>query len=176
MTPNFDYASVLQTTIDKIFTHAQVPPVPIIPCTDSRLQYECLGKLKMTNKKRLLIDRHFNKPTRSKKLGGPTARTNPTDAMTKSMACNALQAPSFKHRWAREMLRHGGSGLKALIATGKGPRSESGFFLHLHFFLFFPASHSILFYLLFDCFAIPKSRSRVFSVFACGNPLGRSHC
>ena len=91
---NEDNASVLKSTIDSIFAHAQEPPIPIVLCTDSRLLYECLVKLGPTNEKRLMIDimalRQAFEIREIAEVRWIDGTTNPTDAMTKSTACNAL--------------------------------------------------------------------------------------
>ncbi|KAF2726445.1 hypothetical protein EJ04DRAFT_571271 [Polyplosphaeria fusca] len=56
MVGGFDIAIALSTTIRQIVQNINIPPIPMVICTDSRSLYDCLVKLGTTNKKRLMID------------------------------------------------------------------------------------------------------------------------
>ena len=95
MTLGFDHASVLKTTIDRIFTHAREQPIPNVLCTDSWSLYKCLVKLGTTNEKRLMIDimalQQAYKTREIAKVRWIDGATNLADAMTKLTTCDALK-------------------------------------------------------------------------------------
>ncbi|KAM4056999.1 polyprotein [Hirsutella rhossiliensis] len=56
MVNGFDMAIVIATTLQAIVKQLDLPPTPLIVCTDSYSLYECLVKLGTTKEKRLMID------------------------------------------------------------------------------------------------------------------------
>jgi hypothetical protein len=51
-----DMALAINSTIQIIVQQLDIPPPPIIMCTDSYSLYKCLVKLRTTKEKRLIID------------------------------------------------------------------------------------------------------------------------
>lgn len=56
MTLGADMAYAINSTLNLITKQLDLPPIPIIVCTDSYSLYECLVKLGTTQEKRLMID------------------------------------------------------------------------------------------------------------------------
>jgi len=56
MVAGVDMAYALSSTLKMITDHLQLPPIPMIVCSDSYSLYECLVKLGTTKEKRLMID------------------------------------------------------------------------------------------------------------------------
>lgn len=95
MTLGFDHTSILKTTINKIFVHAQERTIPIVLCTDSHSLYKCFVKLGTTNEKRLMINimalRQAYKAREIAEVRWINGATNLANAMTKLVADNALK-------------------------------------------------------------------------------------
>ena len=56
MVSGVDMSIVIKATLDTITSRLDLPPIPIVVCTDSFSLYECLVKLGTTKEKRLMID------------------------------------------------------------------------------------------------------------------------
>jgi hypothetical protein len=56
MVRGVDIVLAMNSTIQMIVRQLDIPPPPIIMCTDSYSLYECLVKLGTTKEKRLMID------------------------------------------------------------------------------------------------------------------------
>ena len=56
MVGGVDMALAMNSTIQMIIRQLDIPPLPIVVCTDSYSLYECLVKLGTTKEKRLMID------------------------------------------------------------------------------------------------------------------------
>ena len=73
-----------------------LPPIPLIACTDSYSLYECLVKLGTTSEKRLMIDimamRQSYERREIEEVRWIHGDDNPADAMTKSTPNKALEA------------------------------------------------------------------------------------
>lgn len=99
MVIGFDMATVIKSTIEKIFKSTKISSlpcrVPLILCTDSRSLYECLSKLGTTTEKRLMIDimaiRQSYEHREVTEIRWIAGSKNPADALTKGKACSALK-------------------------------------------------------------------------------------
>ena len=91
MAHRFNYGAVLKSIIEKIL---QVE-FPLVLCTDSKSLYKCLVKLGSTQEKKLIVDLMYlcqlYKRYIIMEIKWINGDLNPTDAMTKVNACNALR-------------------------------------------------------------------------------------
>ncbi|KAM4067897.1 polyprotein [Hirsutella rhossiliensis] len=87
MVNGFDMAIVIATTLQAIVKQLDLPPTPLIVCTDSYSLYECLVKLGTTKEKRLMIDimalRQSYEQREMAEIRWINGDDNPADAMTK---------------------------------------------------------------------------------------------
>ncbi|KAM4067663.1 polyprotein [Hirsutella rhossiliensis] len=87
MVQGFDMAIVIATTLQAIVKQLDLPPTPLIVCTDSYSLYECLVKLGTTKEKRLMIDimalRQSYEQREMAEIRWINGDDNPADAMTK---------------------------------------------------------------------------------------------
>ena len=95
MVGGFDNTIALSTTIQQIVRNFQLPPTPVIVCTDSKSLYDCLVKLGTTNDKRLMIDimslRESYEKREINEIRWINGKDNPADACTKKMPNQALE-------------------------------------------------------------------------------------
>ncbi|KAF2726857.1 hypothetical protein EJ04DRAFT_452512 [Polyplosphaeria fusca] len=95
MVGGFDIAIALSTTIRQIVQNLNIPPIPMVICTDSRSLYDCLVKLGTTNEKRLMIDimslRESYENREIQEIRWINGKDNPADACTKKTPNQALQ-------------------------------------------------------------------------------------
>ncbi|KAM4059823.1 polyprotein [Hirsutella rhossiliensis] len=95
MVNGFDIGISLATTIRKITDRLNLPPIPLIVCTDSFSLYECLVKLGTTKEKRLMIDimalRQSYERREITEIRWINGADNPADAMTKASPNRALE-------------------------------------------------------------------------------------
>jgi len=95
MVGGFDNAIALSTTIQQIVQNLQIPPIPIIVCTDSKSLYDCLVKLGTTQEKRLMIDimslRESYENREISEIRWINGQDNPADACTKHQPNQALE-------------------------------------------------------------------------------------
>ncbi|KAM4067353.1 transposase [Hirsutella rhossiliensis] len=88
MVQGFDMAIVIATTLQAIVKQLDLPPTPLIVCTDSYSLYECLVKLGTTKEKRLMIDimalRQSYEQREMAEIRWINGDDNPADAMTSS--------------------------------------------------------------------------------------------
>jgi hypothetical protein len=95
MATGFDLGMVLSTTLRLIATQLDLPPIPLVICTDSYSLYECLVKLGTTKEKRLMIDimslRQAYEQREIHEIRWVHGDDNPADAMTKSSPNRALE-------------------------------------------------------------------------------------
>ena len=91
MAHRFNYSTVLKSIIEKIL---QIELLLVL-CIDSKSLYECLVKLGSTQEKRLIVDliclRQLYKRRMIIEIKWINGDSNPTDAITKANACNALR-------------------------------------------------------------------------------------
>ena len=93
MTYGFDIGALVKSTIDKVLEI----DLPLVLYTNSKLLYECLVKLGITQEKRLIIDiiclRQAYKRKEIEKVKWIKGKSNLADAMTKSnsKSSNALK-------------------------------------------------------------------------------------
>jgi hypothetical protein len=93
MAHGFDIGALVKFTIDKVLGIE----LPLILCTDSKLLYECLVKLGITQEKRLIIDimclRQAYERREIAEVKWIKGESNLADAMTKSnsKSSNALK-------------------------------------------------------------------------------------
>jgi hypothetical protein len=90
MTSEFDSDSVIKSIIERILNISLL----IILLTDSRFLYDCLIKLSITSKKRLMIDlmclRQFYERRKITKIRWIDDNNNLVDVMTKIISCQTL--------------------------------------------------------------------------------------
>ncbi|XP_044721979.1 polyprotein [Hirsutella rhossiliensis] len=95
MVQGFDMAIVIATTLQAIVKQLDLPPTPLIVCTDSYSLYECLVKLGTTKEKRLMIDimalRQSYEQREMAEIRWINGDDNPADAMTKAAPNRALE-------------------------------------------------------------------------------------
>jgi len=91
----FDLGYVLAETLRTIMNRLDLPPIPLVICTDSYSLYDCLVKLGTTTEKRLMIDlmalRQSYERREISEIRWINGEDNPADAMTKSSANRALE-------------------------------------------------------------------------------------
>jgi hypothetical protein len=91
MVHGFDIGALIKATIKKILRI----DLPMVICTDSRLLYDCLVKLGITQEKRLIIDvmclRQAYERREITEVKWINGDTNPADSMTKSKPSGALK-------------------------------------------------------------------------------------
>jgi hypothetical protein len=91
----FDLGYVLTETLRAITERLQLPPIPLVVCTDSYSLYDCLVKLGTTTEKRLMIDvmalRESYERREISEVRWINGEDNPADAMTKGDANRALE-------------------------------------------------------------------------------------
>jgi hypothetical protein len=85
----------LAITFRLITDQLRLPEIPLIICTNSYLLYECIVKLGITQKKRLIIDviffRQSYKCRKITKIRWIHNQDNPADALTKAAANRAMK-------------------------------------------------------------------------------------
>lgn len=90
-----DYEIVIKTTIDQILNQLELPPIPLILCTDSYSLYDCLTKLGTTREKRLMIDVMALRQSYERREIAEVRWINgihsPADSMTKKTPTKALE-------------------------------------------------------------------------------------
>src|ERR1035438_7591697 len=95
MVGGVDMAIAINTTVKMITDQLELPPMPIIVCTDSYSLYECLVKLGTTKEKRLMIDimalRQSYERRELFEIRWINGLDNPADAMTKGTPNKALE-------------------------------------------------------------------------------------
>jgi hypothetical protein len=95
MVGGVDMALAINSTIQMIVQQLDIPPPPIIVCTDSYSLYECLVKLGTTKEKRLMIDimalRQSYERRELTEVRWINGQDNPADAMTKATPNRMLQ-------------------------------------------------------------------------------------
>lgn len=95
MVNGFDIGICLATTLKLITERMNLPPIPLVICTDSYSLYECLVKLGTTKEKRLMIDimslRESYERREITEVRWVHGDDNPADAMTKSSPNSALK-------------------------------------------------------------------------------------
>ena len=95
MVGGVDMALAMNSTIQMIVRQLDIPPPPIIVCTDSYSLYECLVKLGTTKEKRLMIDimalRQSYERRELTEVRWINGQDNPADAMTKATPNKMLQ-------------------------------------------------------------------------------------
>ena len=95
MVNGFDCAIAISTTLHQIARTLNLPPVPVIVCSDSKSLYDCLVKLGTTNEKRLMIDimslRESYENREITEVRWINGKDNPADACTKKMPNSALE-------------------------------------------------------------------------------------
>ncbi|KAI0991219.1 hypothetical protein K3495_g16968 [Podosphaera aphanis] len=95
MVNGFDVGISLITTIRMITSQLNLPPIPLVACTDSYSLYECLVKLGTTKEKRLMIDimalRQSYERREITDVRWIHGNDNPADAMTKASPNKALE-------------------------------------------------------------------------------------
>jgi len=88
MVGGVDMALAMNSTIQMIVRQLDIPPPPIIICTDSYSLYECLVKLGTTKEKRLMIDiialRQSYERRELTEVRWINGQDNPADVMTKA--------------------------------------------------------------------------------------------
>ncbi len=92
----FDLRYVIGHTLYKIANRfgPDIPPIPLVVCTDSYSLYECLVKLDTTTEKRLMIDiirLRESYERREIKIRWINGQDNPADAITKASPNKALE-------------------------------------------------------------------------------------
>jgi hypothetical protein len=92
----FDNAIALGTTLNQITRTLDLPPIPIVICTDSKSLYDCLVRLGTTNEKRLMIDimslRESYEHREISEIRWINGKDNPADAFTKKAPNKALES------------------------------------------------------------------------------------
>jgi len=87
MVGGVDMAFAIKSTLDMILVRLDIPPIPIVVCTDSFSLYECLVKLGTTTEKRLMIDvmalRQSYERRELAEIRWIHGQDNPSDSMTK---------------------------------------------------------------------------------------------
>ncbi|KAM4054620.1 polyprotein [Hirsutella rhossiliensis] len=95
MANGFDIGISLAMTMKIITERLNLPPIPLIVCTDSYSLYECLVKLGTTKEKRLMIDIMALRQSYEKReitdIRWINGADNPADAMTKASPNRALE-------------------------------------------------------------------------------------
>jgi hypothetical protein len=95
MVGGVDMALAMNSTIQMIVRQLDIPPPPIVVCTDSYSLYECLVKLGTTKEKRLMIDimalRQSYERRELTEVRWINGQDNPADAMTKATPNKMLQ-------------------------------------------------------------------------------------
>jgi hypothetical protein len=95
MVNGFDLGLAIATTIKLITEQLNVPPMPLILCTDSYSLYDCLVKLGTTTEKRLMIDvmalRQSYERREITEVRWINGDDNPADALTKTKPNKALE-------------------------------------------------------------------------------------
>ncbi|XMA09892.1 hypothetical protein WAI453_002683 [Rhynchosporium graminicola] len=95
MVAGVDMAIAINTTITKIMAQLDLPPLPLIVCTDSYSLYECLVKIGTTKEKRLMIDimalRQSYQRREIMEIRWIDGTNNPADALTKSTPNRSLE-------------------------------------------------------------------------------------
>jgi hypothetical protein len=85
----------MNSTIQIIIQQLDIPPPPIIVCTDSYSLYECLVKLRTTKEKRLMIDiialRQLYKRRELTEVRWINGQDNLVDTITKAIPNKMLQ-------------------------------------------------------------------------------------
>jgi hypothetical protein len=83
-----DIALAMNSTIQMIVQQLDIPPPPIIVCTDSYSLYKCLVKLRTTKEKRLIIDiialRQSYERRELTEVRWINRQNNPADTITKA--------------------------------------------------------------------------------------------
>jgi hypothetical protein len=94
MSDGVDKGYVIASTISQILKQLDLPPIPIIVCTDSYSLYECLVKLGTTKEKRLMVDimalRESYENRDILEIRWINGLDNPADALTKKNPNNCL--------------------------------------------------------------------------------------
>lgn len=94
MVSGVDMSYAVLTTLNQILKQLNLPPLPLVICTDSYSLYECLVKLGTTQEKRLMIDimglRQSYERREITEVRWINGNDNPADAMTKSKPNQAL--------------------------------------------------------------------------------------
>ena len=87
----FDIIYLVKTTLNLIFNK----DIPLIVCTNSKSLYNCLVKLRITYKKRLIIDvismRKAYERREIAQVKWIANKSNPADSITKTKLTNALK-------------------------------------------------------------------------------------
>jgi hypothetical protein len=95
MVGGVDMALAMNSTIQMIVQQLDIPPPPIIMCTDSYSLYECLVKLVTTKEKRLIINiialRQSYERRELTEVQWINRQDNPADAITKATPNKILQ-------------------------------------------------------------------------------------
>jgi hypothetical protein len=96
MVGGFDNAIAISTTLRRIMISLDMPPPPVILCTDSKSLYDCLVRLGTTAEKRLMIDimslRESYEQREISEVRWINGKDNPADACTKSSPNRALES------------------------------------------------------------------------------------
>ncbi|KAI0993019.1 hypothetical protein K3495_g15165 [Podosphaera aphanis] len=95
MTHGVDAAYSFNSTVSMILSQLEIPPLPLVVCTDSFSLYECIVKLGTTNEKRLMIDvmalRQMYERRELAEVRWIDGNSNPADSMTKAAPNQALE-------------------------------------------------------------------------------------
>jgi hypothetical protein len=95
MVGGVDMAISIGTTLTMITDRLNLPPIPLIVCTDSYSLYDCLVRLSTTREKRLMIDimalRQSYERRELFEIRWINGEDNPADAFTKAKPNTALQ-------------------------------------------------------------------------------------
>lgn len=91
----FDLAYVIRETLRTVTQRLNLPPIPLVVCTDSYSLYDCLVKLGTTTEKRLMIDLQARRQSYERgeisEIRWISGEGNPADSMTKGKANRALE-------------------------------------------------------------------------------------
>jgi hypothetical protein len=95
MVNGVDIGLAIATTLQMITDQLELPPIPLVVCTDSYSLYECLVKLGSTLEKRLMIDimalRQSYERREIAEIRWIHGDDNPADALTKEAPNKALE-------------------------------------------------------------------------------------
>ena len=94
MSEGVDIGFSIAGTINQILQQLNLPPVPMVVCTDSKSLYDAVTRLGTTVEKRLMIDimqfREMYERREISEIRWIAGSSNPADAMTKTTANSSL--------------------------------------------------------------------------------------
>jgi hypothetical protein len=95
MANGVDIGFAITATVNMIMKQINLPPIPLVVCTDSYSLYECIVKLGTTREKRLMIDimalREMYERRELVDMRWISGNSNPADAMTKGSPNKAME-------------------------------------------------------------------------------------